>query len=354
MQIKLKILTRFLMRRFISSFLLVLLVAGGIIFTITFVEKLPGEVNAMAALNTSGALLLEYMPLLLPFVIFVGTLLAMYNLTRSSEGVIISSAGLSPYQSMRPFLVVAAIVGIITTAAINPLAVRMNSANIGQDHMELIDDAIFLRETHMGHIFTMRSSGVRQSGDALLFINAAAFVLSDNGKFHTRIEAPEIMLHGHRFAAADAMVWDAAGIPTYKKSWGIDTLMTTDSVLERHLKPNQVSFWNLPRFIRSLEKMGLNARGHFIQFWTLLFLPLTLISMAVLSIAFAQTRERRNFSFGIKFSMGILVCFILYFIINVFSALGASGSLPTILAVLAPPLIVAAAAAIAIVSFDNV
>ena len=354
MQIKPKILTRFLMRRFVGSFMLVLLVVCGIIFTITFVEKLPSESSASAALYTSFALLLEYMPLLLPFVVFIGTLLAMYNLTRSSEGVIISGAGWSPYQSMRPFLAVAAIIGIIATVAINPVATMLSDQNIGQEHMELVDDAIFLRESYDNHVFTMRSSGVRTAGDALLFTNASAFVLSNKGQFQNRIEAPEIMLVGGKFTAYAATIFNIAGTQKHVESWQIGTSMTPGSVLERHLKPNQVSFWNLPKFIKSLKKMGLNPRGHFIQFWTLLFLPLTLISMTVLSIAFAQTKERRNFSFGYKFSIGILACFILYFIINVFSALGASGSLPTILATLAPPLIVLSAAAIAIVSFDNV
>ncbi|MDR1207624.1 MAG: LptF/LptG family permease [Rickettsiales bacterium] len=354
MQIKPKILTWFLMRKFLSSFLLVLLVVAGIIFIITFVEKLPGEPNAASALSISFALLLEYVPLMLPLVIFIGTLLASYNLTRSSEGVIISSAGRSPYQAMQPFLIMAAIIGIIATCIINPISVRMNTKSIGPSNIDLVDGAIWLREISQDGTFTMRGKGIRRDGDKLVFSNASAFIQDSKSRFKERIESKEIVLGAGEFSAISATVYDASGVPKARTRFDIKTLMTPETVLERHLKPDQVSFWKLSGFIKSLTEMGLNTRGHFIQFWTLLFLPLTLVAMVVLGAAFSQTNERRNFSFGMKFAVGMLACFILYFIINVFTALGVSGALPTVLAVLAPPLIILSAAAIAIVSFDAI
>ncbi|MCL2338598.1 MAG: LptF/LptG family permease [Proteobacteria bacterium] len=354
MQIKPKILTRFLVRKFLASFFLVLAVVAGIIFIITFVEKLPGEASAMSALYLSFALLLSYIPLLLPLVMFIGTLLTSYGLTRSNESVIIASAGLSPYQSMRSFLVVSVLIGIFVTAVVNPIAVKLNSYDIGTSQMDLVDGAVWLRETNNGSTFTMRATGLKRVSDALSFSNVIAFVQDVDSKFKYRVQAKEITLSGGTLSAKNATVTDTSGIPRSTPKWNIGTLMTPDTVLERNLRPDQVSFWKLPKFIDALSAMKLNTREHYIQFWTLLFLPLTLVAMVVLGIAFAQTHERRNFSFGIKFSIGILASFILYFVINVFGALGTSGSLPTILAVLAPPLIVLAGAAIAIVSFDTI
>ena len=342
------------MRRFLASFFLVLFVVSGIIFIITFVEKLPGSASAVAALYTSSALLLDYVPLLLPLVVFIGTLLTSYNLTRSSEGVIISSAGYSPFQSMRPYLITAFAIGIIATSVLNPMAVRMNSKSIGPSNIDLVDGAIWLRETSPLGTFTMRATGLRTNDNSLTFTGAYAFMQNLESKFQYRIEAAEINLGNFEISAKNAVIFDQAGMPKQTNRFSVPTLMTPDTVLERHLKPDQVSFWKLPGFIESLTKMGLNTRGHYIQFWTLLFLPLNLIAMVVLGAAFSQTNERRNFAFGKKFAVATLVCFVLYFVINLFTALGTSGALPTILAVLAPPLIVLSAAAIAIVSFDSI
>ena len=76
--------------------------------------------------------------------------------------------------------------------------------------------------------------------------------------------------------------------------------------------------------------------------------------MATLGIAFSQTRQRRNFSFGFKFSIGIVTCFASYFTINMFNALGATGVLPPVLAIIAPPLIIIAGAGMFIASFDTI
>ena len=76
--------------------------------------------------------------------------------------------------------------------------------------------------------------------------------------------------------------------------------------------------------------------------------------MATLGIAFSQTRQRRNFSFGLKFGIGIVTCFASYFAINMFNALGATGTLPAILAIIAPPLIIIAGAGVFIASFDTI
>ena len=67
-----------------------------------------------------------------------------------------------------------------------------------------------------------------------------------------------------------------------------------------------------------------------------------------------RAKQRRNYSFGIKFSIGILTCFALYFITNMFNALGSTGTLPPLLAIIAPPLIIIAGAGIFITSFDTI
>lgn len=350
-----KILTRFLMRRFMSGMFIVLLIVCGVIFSITFLEKLPGAANAGDALWTSFVLLLEYVPLFLPLATFMGTLVAGYNLTRSSESVIISGAGLSPYQSTKPFLTAAFLMGLFAVGVLNPYAVSIAARDASSEYIELTDDAIWLREAGGGGTFTMRAAGLRRGGDeSLIFLDATAFLMSGNSKFKERIEAKEIMLTDAGLSAQNARVFGVDGVPHIQKSWAMDSLMTPGNVLERHLSPKQVSVWKLPEFIRNMSRMGLNPRAHLVQLWTLLFLPLTLVAMATLGVAFSQTHERRNYSFGAKFSVGILACFVLYFIINVFGALGTSGSLPAFMAVLAPPLIVLFGAAVFIVSFDTI
>ena len=350
---KYRILNKFLLRRFFSGVGLVLLVVCGIIFAVTFVERLPSNPTAIAALMDAWTRLMEYMPLFLPMAIFMGTLFASYNITKSSESIIISGAGLSPYQMARPFICGAALIGIFATAVINPYSVHLSTREITTDHLKLVDGAVWLRESGENGYITLRAESINRDSDNLIFNNATAFVQTPDFKLTERVTAQHITLSNNGMYSESAAIWTGVGGDT-KQSWHVDTNLTPRTVLDRYLQPDQISFWELPAFIKKMESVGIPVRGHWVQFWTLLFLPLSMIAMATLGIAFSQTRQRRNYSFGFKFSIGIVTCFASYFTINMFNALGATGVLPPVLAIIAPPLIMIAGAGVFIASFDTI
>ncbi|GHS99280.1 hypothetical protein FACS189421_09450 [Bacteroidia bacterium] len=335
---------------------MVVLIICGIIFAVTFVEKLPGSENMLDALKLSAFALMDYVPLFMPLAIFMGTLMAYYNLTRHSELVIVSSAGLSPYQIMRPMLIAAAIIGILSSLVLNPYTVKLSSGNLDPSKLALIDRAIWLRGDTDHDVLTLRAENMNTDTDkdGIVFMDATLFRQSPNFQLVERVEAKRITLSAGLLQAYDAQVFDETSRQKNIKVWSAPTQLTPKIVLDKYLKPDQVSFWKLPGFIKEMRVIGVNPRGHQTHFWTLLLMPLTLVAMVVLGAAFSQTRQRRNFNFGAKFSIGIAVSFALYFAMNMFSTLGTSGALPTLLAVLAPPLIIIAAAGTFIVSYDTI
>ncbi len=349
---KFNILNRFLLRRFFSGVGLVMLVVCGIILAVTFVERLPSNPTVAAALSDAWVRLLEYVPLFLPMAVFMGTLLASYNLTKSTENIIVSSAGLSPYQAARPFLIGAALIGVFATTVINPYSVKISTQNITAAQLKLVDDAIWLREEATDGYLTMKAQNMHTGNNVLEFENGVVFVQDNSFKITQRIEAATIELSDDGFRAPQARITNDRGI-VQNGEWTRKSLLNPRNVLDRYLQPDQISFWQLPSFIEKMTAIGVPVRGHMVQFWTLLFLPLTMVAMATLGVAFSQTRQRRNYSFSVKFSLGIVTCFALYFLLNMFSALGATGALPAILAIMAPPLIIIAAAGAFIASFDT-
>lgn len=350
---KTNIIFKFLLRRFFSGVGIILLIICGIIYTVTFVERLPSNPDAISTITDAWVRLLEYIPMFLPLAVFMGTLLAMYNLTKSSEGIIISSAGMSPYQIARPFLFGAALLGIFATTVINPYFVKISTDKLTSHELQLVDDSIWIREETDSHFLTMASKNMHKDHKALVFSDAKIFIQDKNFKLLNRIEAESVTLTDSGLSASRATVWDTRGNNSTKK-WDIQTKITPQTILDRYLQPNQISFWRLPKFIQKMISIGVPMRGHLVQFWTLLFLPLTMIAMTTLGIAFSQTRQRRNFNFGLKFSLGVITCFLMYFLINTFNALGATGALPPMLAIIAPPIIIIAAAGAFIEYFDTI
>ena len=348
------VLNKFLLRRFFASFLLVMLTVCGIIYVVTFVERLSSNANALSTLFDAWVRLLEYIPMFLPLAVFMGTLVAFYNLTKSSELIIASGAGLSPFQIAKPFLFGAFLIGIFTAFAVNPYSVNLTTRNLTNHELKLIDDAIWLRETNDDSHLTLRATDMQLTKTKdIIFKNVTIFVQGQNFKLQERITADQVLLSGNNLDTENASVTSADGV-TRIMPRHIETKLTPSTVLERYLQPEQISFWKLPGFIHKMQSIGVVTRGHRVQFWTLFFLPLTMMAMVTLGIAFSQTKQRRNYNFGLKFSLGIMTCFALYFLTNLFNALGNIGTLPPLIAIVAPQIIIIAGACMFITSYDSI
>lgn len=348
------VLNRFLLRRFFTSFFLVMLTVCGIIFAVTFVERLSSNATAYATLVDAWIRLLEYVPLFLPLAVFMGTLLAFYNLTKSSELVIILGGGLSQYQIARPFLFGAFLVGAIATTLVNPYSVNLTTRNLTGHQLKLIDGAIWIRETSDDGFLTARALGLNTTHDKNIEFKDITILVQDKDfKLIERVSTKSAILSDSGIAIKQAKITDETGV-TKSGSKHIDTKLTPRTVLDRYLQPDQISFWNLPHFIHKMNAIGVTTREHLVQFWTLLFLPLNMMAMVMLGIAFSQTKQRRNYSFGVKFSLGVLTCFALYFTVNLFTALGKTGTLPPMIAIIAPQIIIIAGACMFITSYDTI
>lgn len=349
-----KVLSLFLLRRFFASFFLVMLTVCGVIFAVTFVERLSANPDTISTLVDSWLRLLEYIPMFLPLAVFMGTLVAFYNLTKSSELIIISGTGLSPFQIARPFLFGALVIGIFASCVINPYSVNLTTKNLTNNQLKLIDNAIWLREKSDDGFLTARATGLRVAKNKdIIFDNVIILIQDDNFKVQERITTNAATLSNDGIDIESADITTDNGVTT-KSSKHLNTKLTPSTVLDRYLQPDQISFWKLPGFIQKMNGIGVQTRGHLVQFWTLLFLPLNMIAMVALGIAFSQTKQRRNYSFGLKFSLGILTCFALYFTVNLFNALGNAGTLPPLIAIIAPQIIIIAGACMFITSFDTI
>ena len=330
-----------------------MLTVCGIIFAVTFVERLSSNPDAISTLFDAWVRLLEYIPMFLPLAVFMGTLLVSYTLTKSSELIIISGAGLSPYQIVKPFLIGAVLIGAVASTIVNPYSVNLATRNLTNHQLKLVDDNIWLRESADDGFITLRATNMKTQNQDIIFYDVTVFKQNKTFKLTERISAKAAVLSHSGLDIDSATVLDSDG-GTTKTKRHINTKLTPQNVLERYLQPDQISFWKLPGFIRKMNSIGVTTRGHLVQFWTLLFLPLTMIAMVMLGMAFAQTKQRRNYSFGFKFSLGVLTCFALYFIVNLFNALGSTGTLPPLLAIVAPQIIIIAGSCMFITSFDTI
>jgi lipopolysaccharide export system permease protein len=189
-----------------------------LIFMIDFVELLRqagkgGNVPAWLLAWMTILRLPAYTEILLPFAILVGSIAALLMLARKSELAVMRAGGVSAWQFLRPGMVVAFMLGVLSVAVYNPLAAA------ARDHAERLYADAFGRESNL---LRAGASGtwLRQDGaDGQSVINAAhaakkgtqlrqvtAFVFDTEGHFAERVDGKEAELEEGFWRITEAAV----------------------------------------------------------------------------------------------------------------------------------------------------
>ena len=120
-------LSRYIARMFFVAIVSTLAVCALLIFMIDFVELLrmsgkfadgPGTTLVRIALLRLPA----YIEFLIGFAVLVGSISALIYLNRKSELAVMRAGGMSVWQFLRPGIVVAFFIGVLTVTVFNPMA----------------------------------------------------------------------------------------------------------------------------------------------------------------------------------------------------------------------------------------
>jgi lipopolysaccharide export system permease protein len=279
---------------------------------------------------------------LMPFAVLFGTLLCFHRLTRSHELVAVRGAGISVWQFLLPALAVTLTLGAATVLALNPLASAMVArfAALDQKHLSspaslvaIAPGGLWLRQRDQGEDLLLHAR--QMQGTPPVLGQVTAFLFDDQGRFISRIDAPRAHLGTGYWELTEPVVAQPDGSRETRAQLRIPTDLTLDRIQDSFAAPETLSFWDLPRFIRSLEAVGLSAREHRLYWHGLLALPLLLCALLLIGTAFALRLVHRGGA-GPLIAGGLLTGFVLYVVSDVVFAIGLSGRLPTLLAAWSP------------------
>ena len=119
----------------------------------------------------------------------------------------------------------------------------------------------------------------------------------------------------------------------------IPTQLNLDKIIQTFDKPEEVSFWKLPHFIKLLNDSGFSSLKHKMHFYSTLASIFYFIAMVFIAAMFTLSPNQRQGGILMKSAYAILFGFVLFFISKLTNALGVSGNLPIFLAVFGPSII---------------
>ncbi|WP_134681168.1 LPS export ABC transporter permease LptG [Paracoccus ravus] len=357
------ILSRYVANRFLRMFLLVAIIFAAILFLIDIVEQIrrfsEENIGLGGAAGLSALNILPNFYSILPLITILAAIALFIGLSRSSELVAIRASGRSGLRVLAAPAVTAALVGILAVAVLNPMVAatteRYDDAvtrlrSDGGQSVSLGESGVWLRQalrsrapdgTEISGQVVIRAS--RASPDATTLYDATFMIFAPGQGPTRRIDAAEARLAQGSWQLAKVKEWpltDPNPEATARQSDSLDlpTDLTAARIRDSFGRPEAIPVWQLPAFIRGLERAGFSAQRHKVWLQMELALPLLMAAMVAIAAAFTM-RHLRGRKMG-ALVLGAFGCGVaLFFLRNLAQVLGDNGQIPPFLAGWTPPIV---------------
>ncbi|MGZ3297853.1 MAG: LptF/LptG family permease, partial [Asticcacaulis sp.] len=335
-------LETYILQTWIAMVGAVLLIIASLILLVNYVEisrNLASRAD-MTGLAIMG-LVLEKAPaailILLPFAFLFGSIFAFVTLNRRSELIAMRAAGVSAWRFVLPATVTAFAVGVLTIAALNPIASWLNDIS---DRMtaEVSDSliggsettrpspekqAVYLRQGDGNEQVVIRAAS---AGPVIGHLTNATFWIytidhREVPSFKSRIDAREAILQrgqwllkGAREATLDLP------IQTYE-NLTLTSNLNLKTAFRKYASTASVPFWQLPDLIHQNEVSGFSSTIYRLKLNQLLATPLMFSAMTLLGAVFCLRLMRLGGMTQLVVS-GVCLGFAVFFINQLFSSMG--------------------------------
>lgn len=343
-------LARYISLRFILMILGMFCVCLVLIYFVDVIEMLRRSskygTSSVSVLAFISALRVPaFAELTLPFAVLIGSIGAFLLLSRSSELVVIRSAGISVWQFILPGVLVAFLLGLLAVTVYNPLAAeamasseRLYANAFGREDsiLKTKSAGAWLRQDGVDGPTILHAAAASNHG--LVLTGVTAFEYDENNALVDRIEAERAELKDGRWELEKAWVSAIGQEPMFHQRYVLSTYLNPVQVRDILGSVMSISFWDLPAFIEIAERAGLPATQYKMQYQLLLARPFVLIVMVLV----AATCALKGFRFGRIQSMvvgGLAMGFGFFMLTEVSRNLGLSGTTSPVAAVWVPVLI---------------
>jgi LPS export ABC transporter permease LptG len=350
------ILDDYVMREFMTSFVLVLSSFCILFLVFTFFELLGDIARNRTPLITVG----EYLVNLIPYVIYqmtplcalVAVLVTFGGLNRSSELTAMKATGVSLYRVVAPVLVIAAVIAAALFAFDESY---LPAANRRQEALRAViknkPAQTFLRpdrEWISGQ--TGATGGPARifyyqffDSNKDVFANLSVFEL-DPATFalKRRIFASSARWDGHNwiFDTGWQRTFSGETVETYRP-FNVEIFPEIKEqpayFKKEDLQSQEMSFVELSRYISDLRQSGFDTVRLRVQLMRKIAYPTITLVMAILGVPFALSMGKKGSLVGIAMAIGLAIAYLV--VAGTFEAMGNVNVLPPVLAAWSPDLL---------------
>jgi lipopolysaccharide export system permease protein len=288
---------------------------------------------------------------ILPLITILASVFLFLSLARSSEMVVARAAGRSALRSLVAPAAAAFAIGALAVAVLNPIVAATSTQYDAlaakysgkASTLSLGGTTLWLRQGGPDGQTVIRAEGSSLDGTELRGVSFLGFARDGSPAY--RIEAARAELSPGAWRLTDAKEWrfdEGAANPERAAVVRAESDLPSDLTIERIRDsfgtPSSIPIWDLPRFIRQLERAGFSARTHRVWMQMELASPFMLTAMLMIGAGFT-IRHVRFGRTGLMVLMALMMGFGLHFVRSFARILGERGQIPVELAAWAPPVV---------------
>ncbi len=289
---------------------------------------------------------------LIPLVVILASVVLFLALSRSSEMVIVRSAGRSALRLLLAPVACALLIGLTALSVMNPIVAATkvqyelraaDHKNAGRSVLSIGRDGLWLRQGGKAGQVVIHAR--RTNAQGTRFFDVTFIGLDESDAAISRTKARSATLGEGQWRLSQAKRWDLSpGVDVETTAQDFDELdiatsLTLEQIRDGLGAPATVSIWDLSEFIAQLKNSGFSARRHQVWLQSELSQPLMLVGMVLIGAALTM-RHGRFGQTGPRVLLAIGLGFGFYFIRNLAKVMGENGHIPIAAASWLPPMAV--------------
>ncbi len=282
---------------------------------------------------------------LLPFMVFLATLLSLWRLNQLNEIIAIRSLGISGSQLALGLFLTSICVGGVSLFILNPIAASLNVRHNTLQERVLKKNNQRLNISHTG--FWLKTIENNQkiifhsdsfSLNDRTFHNSTFYEFDANDRYVQRIDAKQATLLDGKWVLKEPYTFKQGVLTKIEKEVDRPTNLTFEKIQRSTIEPNQIPFWRLPAFIQQQKKNGMSTLIY-TMYWHRLWAELVLLGvMSVLAVGFCLPNPRYHAT-GRLIGLALISGLAIHFFNNIIHAFGLGDRLPAFWAAWLPPFV---------------
>lgn len=345
-------LFRYITRRYMAAFAATLAIACSITFLADWVETARKLSDDGASAGLTLQLAFYRLPTLimqmLPYAALAAGAFSFRKLADTSELTAMRAAGCSATQFLFPGVCGALITGMFATALLQPIAATMHASYVHQVKIltqgdnysaDIVETGLWLKQQDKNASGTTFVRARRLGEEEGGLREVMFFTVDKSYLFLRRIDSPSAVLSADGWRINNPSVITSSGlIQETPLTMAMTSNISPRSIKESSAAPESVPFWGMHEFMRILKDSGFVIIEHLLEFLRLAAMPVSLAAMTFFGASFTLSHAR--FSKGglsVAAAMGSGLVF--FAAERLAFALGLSGKLPMLFAVLLTPLL---------------